>query len=139
MEGDVPVPTEACGRQLSEKETMMVREARYNGVDPNGVPDISPLREEAPRRRAPLTGIDVAMVNRRCPASPVTPLTPITPLTPRAVDGASLEAGDTFFQPMPRRTQRDGGSLEAEDALLCPISPLEGPMDTSRRRFSYES
>ncbi|KAJ4299430.1 hypothetical protein N0V90_004675 [Kalmusia sp. IMI 367209] len=133
MEGDAPAPTEAGGRQLSEKETMMVREARYNGVDPNGTPDVSPRSEEAPRRLAPVTASDVAMVNRRLPVSPV------TPLTPRARDGASLEANDTFFQPLPRRSPRDGSSLEADDTLLSPISPLEGSTDTSRRRFSYES
>lgn len=133
MEGDMPTPNEAGGRQLSEKETMMVREARYNGVDPNGAVEVSPVQEEAPRRPAPLTGLDVAMVNGRMPVSPV------TPLTPRNVDGASLEAGDTFFQPMQRRTRRGGSFLEAEDTLLSPVSPLEGSTDTSRRRFSYES
>ncbi|KAJ4350499.1 uncharacterized protein N0V89_009120 [Didymosphaeria variabile] len=135
MEGDAPAPNEAGGRQLSEKETMMVREARYNGVDPSGTPDtLSPGLEENTRHRpAPLTGLDVAMVNRRLPVSPV------TPLTPRTRDGASLEANDTFFQPLQRRTPRDGSSLEAEDALLSPVSPLDGPTDTSRRRFSYES
>lgn len=133
MEGDIPTPNEAGGRQLSEKETMMVREARYNGVDPNGAVDVSPVQEEAPQRLAPLTGLDVTMVNERMPVSPV------TPLTPRNVDGASLEAGDTFFQPMQRRTRGGGSMLEAEDTLLSPVSPLEGSTDTSRRRFSYES
>ncbi|KAF2439663.1 acid protease [Karstenula rhodostoma CBS 690.94] len=136
MEGDVPGPNESGGRQLSEKETMRVREARYNGVDPSGTPDASPRSDEEPPQRhrpAPLTGLDVAMVNRRLPVSPV------TPLTPRTRDGASLEAGDTFFQPLQRRTLRDGSLLEAEDTLLSPVSPLDGPTETSRRRFSYES
>lgn len=134
MEGDIPAPNESGGRQLSEKETMMVREARYNGVDPSGMPDAQAApEEEAPQRHrpAPLTGLDITMVNRRLPVSPV------TPLTPRTRDGASLEAGDTFFQPMPRRTRRDGSLLEVEDTLLSPVSPLDGPTD--RRRFSYES
>ncbi|KAK7183969.1 hypothetical protein DPSP01_012247 [Paraphaeosphaeria sporulosa] len=136
MEGDVPAPNESGGRQLSEKETMMVREARYNGVDPSGTADASPRSEEEPPQRhrpAPLTGLDIAMVNRRLPVSPV------TPLTPRTRDGASLEAGDTFFQPLQRRTPRDGSLLEAEDTLLSPVSPLDPPTDMSRRRFSYES
>lgn len=134
MEGDMPAPNEAGGRQLSEKESMMVREARYNGVDPSGAPEVPPPFEEDTRRRpAPLTGLDVAMVNRRLPVSPV------TPLTPRTRDGASLEANDTFFQPVQRRTPRDGSLLEVEDTPLSPISPLDGSTDTSRRRFSYES
>ncbi|KAL5118753.1 hypothetical protein ACEQ8H_003256 [Pleosporales sp. CAS-2024a] len=34
MLGCIPEPTEAGGRQLSEKESMVVRERIYNGVDP---------------------------------------------------------------------------------------------------------
>ncbi|KAL5384387.1 hypothetical protein PMIN06_009691 [Paraphaeosphaeria minitans] len=135
MEGDMPAPSESGGRQLSEKETMMVREARYNGVDPSGSPDTSPRSEEEPPqrpRRAPLTGLDIAMVNRRLPVSPVMP-------NPRTRDGASLEACDTFFQPLQRRTLRDDGLVEAEDTPLSPVSPLDPPTDMSRRRFSYES
>jgi type II secretory pathway pseudopilin PulG len=137
MEGDVPAPNESGGRQLSEKETMLVREARYNGVDPtSGPPEAPPRPEEEPQQRhrpARLTGLDVAMVTRRLPVSP------ITPLTPRTRDGASLEAGDTFFQPLQRRTARDGSSLEGDDTLFPPVSPMDGSTDTSRRRFSYES
>jgi len=136
MEGDTPNPAEAGGRQLSEKETMMVRERIYNGVDPNGGPDVSPMSEEAPPHRlAPVSPSEVAMVNRRLPVSPVTS---VTPRTPR--DGASLEASDTFFQPTQRlRAPRDGRTMETDDTLLSPISPLEGSTETSRRRFSYES
>lgn len=133
MPGDIPVRQEADGRQLSEKESMMVRERMYNGVDPNGPPEVSPTAEDHPRRPPPILPSEVALVNRRLPVSPVTPLTPRTPR-----DGAYLEASDTFFQP-PSRTPRDGRFLEAEDTLLSPISPLEGSADTSRRRFSYES
>lgn len=140
MEGCIPTPTEAGGRQLSEKESMMVREARYNGTDPNAVavstPDAPPAT--APRRPVPLTGLDVAMVNRRVPAS----VSPVTPLTPRTRDGASLEAGDTFFQPMQRRgPPRYGSALEVDNGSMgsSPISPLEGPTEAERKRFSYES
>lgn len=130
MPGDIPTRQEAGGRQLSEKESMMVREARYNGVDPYGLPSTSPTEEEPPRRLAPVSPSEVTMVNRKLPGA-----SPTTPRTPR--DGASLEANDTFFQPPPR-APRDGRYLEAEDTLLSPISPLDGPTDTSRRRFSYE-
>ena len=133
MPGDMPVRQEAGGRQLSEKESMMVRERIINGVDPNGPPSISPLSTEPPRRFEPVSPSDVAIVGRRLPnVSPTTPRTP----TPR--DGSSLEASDTFFQ-RPPRSVRDGRSLEAEETLMSPISPLEPPSDTSRRRFSYES
>lgn len=131
MLGDIPSTVEAGGRQLSEKESMMVRERIYNGVDPYGTPDVSPTAEDAPRRQAPVSPSEVAMVNRRLPD--------VSPTTPRARDGASLEANDTFFQPPAPRAPRDGRYLEAEDTLLSPISPLEGSADTSRRRFSYES
>ncbi|KAF2119497.1 aspartic peptidase domain-containing protein [Lophiotrema nucula] len=123
MEGDMPTRQEAGGRQLSEKETLMVRERMYNGVDPTGPPDVSPIYEEPPRRMAPVSPSEVTMVNRRIPdVSPTTPRTP--------TDGALLEANDTFFQP-PRAPR-------PEDTLLSPISPLDGSTDSSRRRFSYE-
>jgi hypothetical protein len=142
MPGDIPTRQEADGRQLSEKESMMVRERIYNGVDPYSPPPISPLTE-TPRRTAPISPSEVTIMNRRIPiplpnmppnVSPTTTVSPVTPRTPR--DGASLEANDTFFHFQPTRTPRDGRFLEAEDTLLSPISPLE---DTSRRRFSYES
>ncbi|KAF1950650.1 acid protease [Byssothecium circinans] len=126
MPGDIPTSVEAGGRQLSEKETMIVREARINGVDPNSAPATTPTSEEPQRRLAPVSADDVAIVNRRLPVSPMRPRAPR--------DGASLEANDSFFQP---RTPRDGRYMEAEDSLLSPISPMEGS-DGSRRRFSYE-
>ncbi|KAF2274419.1 acid protease [Westerdykella ornata] len=131
MEGDIPTRQEADGRLLSEKESMIVRERKYNGVDPYGPPPISPSSTETPRRPAPVSPSEVTLVSRRPDLSPVTPRTPRTPR-----DGASLEANDTFFQPPTSRTPRDGRFLEAEDTLLSPISPLD---ETPRRRFSYES
>lgn len=131
MPGDVPTRQEADGRQLSEKETMMVRERIYNGVDTHAPLSASPTEEAPSRRAVPITPSEVAMVNRRRIAD-------VSPTSPRApMDGAFLEANDTFFQP-PARTPRDGRFLEAEDTLLSPISPLEGPTETCRRRFSYE-
>jgi hypothetical protein len=131
LPGCMPEPKEADGRQLSEKESMVVRERIYNGVDPNS-PSASPTLQDAPRRLAPINAADIAMVNGRLPSS--TGVSPITPRTPR--DGAFLEHTDTFFQLPPYRL-RDG---RTEDTLLSPISPLEGSTDdTSRRRFSYES
>ncbi|KAF2634466.1 acid protease, partial [Massarina eburnea CBS 473.64] len=130
MAGDMPTSAEAGGRQLSEKETMMVREARINGIDPNGLTNATPVSGEARRRLAPITASDIAVVSKRPPVSP------LTPRAPR--DGASLETHDTFFQPPQPRTPRDGRCLAAEDLLLSPISPME-ESDGSRRRFSYET
>lgn len=137
MPGDMPVLQEADGRQLSEKETMVVRERIYNGIDPNSPTDVSPTVQDAPRRLAPISPSEVAMVNERLPSN--NNVSPITPRTPNARDGAFLEASDTFFQLPPYRPARDGRRQEGEDDLLSPISPLEGSTDTSRRRFSYES
>jgi hypothetical protein len=130
MLGDIPAPQEAAGRQLSEKETMIVREKNINGVDPNA----GSQPTQTSTRPAPIASLDsIAMVNTRLPTSCVSP---VTPRAPR--DGAQLEAGDTFFQLPPYRAQRDGRSV---DDLLSPISPLDAPSpsDSSRRRFSYES
>lgn len=134
MPGDIPARQEADGRQLSEKESMMVRERIYNGVDPYSPPPVSPCSTEAPRRPPPILPSDVTMVNTRMAPSIPPSVSPTSPRTPR--DGASLEANDTFFHFQPTRTPRDGRFLEAEDMLLSPISPLE---EKSRRRFSYES
>jgi hypothetical protein len=152
MPGCIPTSAEAGGRQLTEKETMIVRERIYNGVDPNEQPqDTLPRSRDAPRRITPISPSEVTMVNRRLPnISPITPRAPrdgssleandtfFQPPTPRVRDGASLETSDTFFQPLQSRTPRDGRFLEAEDTLLSPISPMEGSADSSRRRFSYE-
>lgn len=133
MMGDMPPSLEAGGRQLSEKESMMVREARINGIDPNGTPETSPEPGDRPQRPAPVSPSEVTIVSRR---TPVSPLTPLTPREPR--DAASLEGGDTFFQPPKPRTPRDGRFLEGDGSLLSPISPVDGS-DASRRRFSYEA
>lgn len=124
MPGDMPVPQEAGGRQLSEKESMIVRERIYNGVDPNGPPSVSPTATEPPRRLLPISAEEVMMVRGQPPN-----ISPITPRTPQ--DGSSLGANDTFFQAPTRSARR----LDAED-MLSPISPLE---EVPRRRFSYES
>ncbi|KAH8712100.1 aspartic peptidase domain-containing protein [Phaeosphaeriaceae sp. PMI808] len=131
MPGCIPERPEAGGRQLSEKESMVVRERTYNGVDPN-TPDASPIMSEPLRRLAPISPSEVTLVNGRLAAN--TNVSPISPRTPR--DGAFLENADTFFQLPPYRLRQEGRT--AEDTLLSPISPLEGSTDTSRRRFSYE-
>jgi hypothetical protein len=133
MPGDMPAPLEADGRQLSEKESMVVRERIYNGFDPSGTPELSPIAAEPSRRLVPISPSEISMVSGRLPMDNVSP---ITPRTPR--DGAFLEASDTFFQLPPYRP-RDGTRSDAEDGPLSPISPLDGSTDTSRRRFSYES
>jgi hypothetical protein len=132
MPGCIPERQEADGRQLSEKESMVVRERIYNGIDPNS-PATSPTVQDAPRRLAPITPSQVTIMGGRMPSNAA--VSPISPRTPR--DGAFLENTDTFFQLPPYRPRQDG--RPAEDTLLSPISPLEGSTDTSRRRFSYES
>lgn len=132
MPGDYPTRQEADGRQLSEKESMMVRERIYNGVDahsPLSISPVSPFTEQPLRRLASVSPSEVTMVSSRLPVSPTTPRTPR--------DGASLEANDTFFHFQPSaRSPRDGRFPEGEDTLMSPISPLE---ESPRRRFSYEA
>lgn len=131
MMGDIPTPQEAASRQLSEKESMMVREKNINGVDAHAATEAITLPRARP---APLASLDeIAMVNTRLPTAGVSP---VTPRAPR--DGALLEAGDTYYQLPAYRAQQDGRSLED---LRSPISPLDVPSspENSRRRFSYES
>jgi len=133
MPGDMPVPQEAGGRELSEKESMVVRERRYNGVDPTGGPDVPPTTQDGSCRPAPISALDVSMVSGRLPTDNSLPMTPRIPR-----NGAFLEVSDTFFLLPPYRAHevRLG---EADDEAVSPISPLEGSTDMSRRRFSYES
>ena len=115
MPGDVPPRLEADGRQLSEKESMVVRERIYNGVDP-APPSNSPILEETPRRLALVSPSDVTIVNTRG----LHALQNVSPITPR--------------------TPRDGRGLEADDMILSPLSPIDDSTggSSSRRRFSYE-
>ncbi|OCK83492.1 acid protease [Lepidopterella palustris CBS 459.81] len=114
MLGDLPPRVEADSRQLSEKESMVVRERRYNGVDNSPTP--TPLVDEAPRRPAPVSASEIAVVNSRG-------LHNVSPVTPRGP-----------------RTPRDGRDLESDDAIYSPLSPMDDSSEdsTSRRRFSYE-
>lgn len=138
MPGDMPELPEAGGRQLSEKETMVVRERIYNGVDPNGTPEHSPSAQGTPRRLAPISASEVALMGAPLPSPGISSISPVTPRAPR--DGAFLEASDTFFQLpayRPREPRQDDDEAEEEEAQ-SPISPLGGSTNSSRRRFSYE-
>ncbi|KAI8930829.1 hypothetical protein NX059_011850 [Plenodomus lindquistii] len=134
MPGDVPQPQEAGGRQLSEKETLVVRERIYNGVDPHNTPGVTLVIEEASRRLAPVSPNEVTSVSGRLPN--YSNVSPVTPRMPR--DGALLEASDALLH-LPPYQPWSGSRAEAGEELLSPISPSGGSTDTSRRRFSYES
>lgn len=114
MPGDLPPRLEADGRQLSEKESMVARERRYNGVDPVP-PSNSPISEDSPRRLALVSPSEVTMVNGRG----LQALQNVSPISPR--------------------TPRDGRDLEA-DNILSPLSPMDDSTEgsSSRLRFSYE-
>jgi hypothetical protein len=63
MMGDIPA-TEAGGRQLSEKESMIVRERNINGVDPHGVSSSS--ISNAATRSTPVSSTDdIVTLDRR--------------------------------------------------------------------------
>ncbi|EUC44038.1 hypothetical protein COCMIDRAFT_99287 [Bipolaris oryzae ATCC 44560] len=127
MLGDIPAPQEADGRQLSEKESMVIRERIYNGVDPSGTSDVA---QEPRNRLAPISPSEVSIVSSQLQPGNVSPTTPRTPR-----DGALLETPNPFLHPPPYRP-RDGRRTETDET---PISPLEDSTDASRRRFSYES
>ncbi|RAR05512.1 acid protease [Stemphylium lycopersici] len=130
MLGDMPVRQEADGRQLTEKESMMVRERIYNGVDPSGAQHASPTVHEPP---CTISSSEVSLVSGRLHSDNVSPITPRT-----RRDGAFLEASDTFVQLLPYRPG-DGRRTETDDGAPSPISPLEGSTEACRRRFSYEA
>jgi len=149
MEGDMPARSEADGRMLSEKESMIVRERNYNGTDPNPVPTpntptdhtstglspVSAVSGDAQyfqrRQRTPFNPGDVAMVAGTAVTLNLSPASartngwdaPVSPMTPR-------------------------GPVTLEETIISPLSPLhtegsEGTRtlnssDPDRKRFSYE-
>ena len=108
MMGDIPI-TEAGGRQLSEKESMIVRERNINGIDPNGTPTLTPPHTAS--RSAPVSSMDeVAITNRMSGHHRASVST-----------GAARCEGSSGLPPY---------QAQQEDAQS---------QDRNRRRFSYES
>jgi hypothetical protein len=137
LPGDQPPNPEADGRELSQKEAMMVREQRYNGVDSQPSTSepvvISPASDEDTHlTRSPPPAYQAL------PASPPRSATtktsasrsPVSPVTPR---------GDAAYSPVSPMggTIRGGGSptvvrtLDERLAEATPAVPL-------RRKFSFE-
>lgn len=134
MPAGVPAPQEAGGRQLSEKEILMVREQIYNGVDASHPPVVSPNLEDTRPRPALVSPAEVTTLHGGLTSHST--VSPIMPRRPR--DGALLEASDTYFLSAahPLRGYR---RTETEDGLLSPLSGMEESTEESRQRFSYES
>jgi hypothetical protein len=93
MPGCIPERQEAGGRQLSEKESMVVRERIYNGVGPN-TPAASLTTKDVRQRLAPTSLSEVHLIDGRMPRN--TNVLLVSLRTPR--DGAFFEIADTFFQ-----------------------------------------
>jgi len=120
MPGDMPVRPEADGRQLSEKEGMMFREAKYNGQDPitpvsaNEDGTVSSLPNSDGTRRTPRTPVsptDVMALNRLGEGT----IGPISPLE------SSSRGSQTFF-----------------GRFLSPFGRAPSERDPNRKRFSWE-
>lgn len=63
MMGDIPIINEAGGRQLSEKESMIVRERDINGVDSSEGPPLPALH--AAGKSVPISSMDEITLSRR--------------------------------------------------------------------------
>lgn len=114
MPGDMPARQEAGGRQLSEKETMMVREARYNGFDPNS--PTSPASSQPPSVPNE-SGTDTYNSNGTGDSAP-SPLTPIRGPPPRR-PRRQVTAGEIIeLSPFERDNLVTGQGL---------VSPVRGP------------
>ncbi|CBY00135.1 hypothetical protein LEMA_P012650.1 [Plenodomus lingam JN3] len=114
LPGDMPV-SEADGRQLSEKETMVVRERNVNGVDP------------CERAGSP---VSITASTRLYPAVPL--------------DGVAM-SGRMSSSRRSRKNHRvscsTGASMQ-DEIELPPYRTMDDESraaDNSRRRFSYES
>lgn len=123
MPGDMPARAEAGGRQLSEKETMMVREARYNGLDPtsNQSPN-SPISPPGMGPNEPGTGTHSSQESAHAPS----------PLTPGSQTQNYMNRSATAPHRPPRR-QVTGGEIielspfERDNLTMGLVSPIVGP------------
>lgn len=119
MPGDMPARQEAGGRQLSEKETMMVREARYNGLDPTSTQSpTSPISPPTPNE--PGTGTHSSQESAP------------SPLTPGSQTRSYMNRSATAPNRPPRR-QVTGGEIielspfERDNLTMGLVSPITGP------------
>lgn len=64
MMGDVPI-MEADGRHLSEKESMIIRERRINGIDPHATSATAPSPISKAPAAAPLSSMNDTMISSR--------------------------------------------------------------------------
>ena len=127
MPGDMPARQEAGGRQLSEKETMMVREARINGLDPNNN-STSPTTPISPppfsATDEPGTGTHNSQGSDNNAPSPLTPGSQIR---------GDFGAGRGGAPPRPPRRQVTGGEIielspfERDNLTMNLVSPITGP------------
>lgn len=108
MMGDIPV-NEAGGRQLSEKETMIVRGRNINGVDPYGTPTLSMPNTAGKSARA-FSAEEIVMSNHMYHRNRA------------SFSTVAAQHGMSTGLPLPQ-AQREG--------------PCTGELP--RRRFSYES
>jgi len=120
MPGDMPVRPEADGRQLSEKEGMMFREAKYNGQDP-----ITPISANEDGTISSLPNSDGM---RRTPRTPISP-TDVVVLS-------SLGEGTTGpISPLESSSQ---DSQTFFGRFMSPFGRAPSERDPNRKRFSWE-
>lgn len=117
MPGDMPARQEAGGRQLSEKETMMVREARYNGTDPEQT--VSPTGP-------PSAGVPRSNGSNGAPS----------PLTPRSPSEDFLTFTNSRETQRGRRLVQPGevielSPFERDNLTMGLVSPISGPSGSS--------
>lgn len=120
MPGDMPIRPEADGRQLSEKEGMMFREAKYNGQDP-----ITPISANEDGTISSL------------PNSDGTRRTPRTPVSPADVVALS-RLGEGTIGPISPLESSSQGSQTFFGRFLSPFGRAPSERDPNRKRFSWE-
>ncbi|MBE7180228.1 MAG: hypothetical protein INR71_03300 [Terriglobus roseus] len=166
MPGDMPAAQEAGGRQLSEKETMMVREARINGVGPPPPPPPVVTSPVSPDTGAPSpltpgsrTGDDYigsagrtgangrGTQRRQVQPGEVIELSPferdnltmgiVSPISgPGSSDGHPT---NWPLSPLSPLGTTSGSSGPSEGGTVTAVGDGESPVsERARRRFSYE-
>lgn len=117
LPGDEPPNPEADGRELSEKEAMMVREQRYHGLEIARTPT-------APSTAASPLSEKEALMARSPPLPPPTTTTSTStaPTPPRSATTKTTASSAASRSPVSPVTP------QGADAVFSPVSPLTGVM-----------
>jgi hypothetical protein len=154
LPGDVPMESEADGRELSEKEAMRVREARYNGVEPpqpfktpppvpryERIKPLGPLppviKTLSPREKSALQKARRHSLIGPIPPPPHPPPRSALPPTPASpIDSEESSSPKTPVKPSKMGSGRSRAASASQQSPVSPVTP--GTATTASGESHYE-